>query len=74
MKEWILKLVVEWLLSNVSKEQIDEWMEKYVLPFLSKQRERLFQWIDELVASTESEVDDVLAQVLKYAIDALLPG
>jgi hypothetical protein len=44
-----------------------------VLPFLRAHKQKLYAWCDQLAASTESEVDDVAAQVIKYVLDALLP-
>lgn len=73
MRDWIIKWVVEYLLNNVDKESIDKVMRQYVFPFLSTQKERLYAWIDESVESTESEIDDVIAQIIKYVIDALMP-
>lgn len=72
MKEWILRLIVEWLVSNVNKEQIDKLMAEYVMPFLKERKEVLYKWLDDAVKDTESEIDDVLAQIVKHIIDVFI--
>ena len=73
MKSWILKLLVEWLVSNLDQEAVKEVMDKYVLPFLKDQKATLYKWLDDLAASNDEEWDDVLVQVVKFFFDALLP-
>lgn len=72
-RERILAWIIQWLISNLDKETVDKLMRERVLPFLRSQKAKLYSWVDELAKSTESDVDDVAAQVLKYVLDALLP-
>ena len=72
MKDWILKQVITYIMSTLTKEKVEELLKQlntWTKPKIIAKKDELFTWIDAQVADTATPIDDVLAKIVKQAID-----
>ena len=72
MKQWVLEQIIKYLMSNLTKDKIEELLKQldtWAKPKLIAKKDELFAWIDAQVADTATPIDDVLAKVVKQAIE-----
>lgn len=76
MKDWILGMIVKWLLAMISNgtiETIVAGIKGYVVPLVRKHKDELFARLKKEAAETETKVDDAWYAWLDALIDAFLP-
>jgi hypothetical protein len=72
MKDWILKQIISYIMANLTKEKVEELLKQldgWAKPKIIAKKDELFAWIDAQVADTATPIDDVIAKVVKQAIE-----
>ena len=67
-----MEQIIAYIVSNLTKEKIEELLvelDSWAKPKIVAKKTELYVWIDEQVAKTETPIDDVIADVVKKAID-----
>lgn len=76
MKDYLLKLAIEWLLKNLTKENVEKWAEmvkNYLLPKLRMSKNELIKRLRDEAAKSPSSLDDHAVTLLDTFLEALLP-
>jgi hypothetical protein len=76
MKDWLLGLIVKWILSEVANggaEKLADKLKSVALPWLDKQRDELFVRLKREAAATSTPIDDAVIKALEVFLDALIP-
>jgi len=76
MSDWMKKMVIEYLLKQLSEGKLEEWAEMIkakVLPFLYEKKEQLLDELLEEAKKTKSPIDDMLVKKLDAFLDAFFP-
>lgn len=76
MKEWLLGLIVKWILSEVANGGADKLAEKLkalALPWLNKQKDEILDRLKKEAAATSTPIDDAVIKALDVFLDALIP-
>lgn len=76
MKDWILGLIVKWLLGMISSGAIEDIAQKIkglVVPFIRSYKAEIFARLKKEAAKTSTQLDDAWIEWLDALLDALLP-
>lgn len=76
MKDWLLGLIVKWILSEVANggaEKLAEKLKSVALPWLDKQRDDLFLRLKKEAALTATPIDDAVVKALEVFLAQLIP-
>ena len=75
MQSWIIKLIVGWLIDNLTEEKVKEWTDqfkKWVMPILVKYKQEIFDKLYEAAADTETELDDAAVKALEMIVEQFI--
>lgn len=75
MQNWIIKLIVSWLIDNLTEEKVKEWTDafkQWVLPIILKYKSEVFAKLHEAAADTETELDDAAVRALEMIVDQFI--
>lgn len=76
MKDFLLKLLVKYLLDYLSKENMEkvvEYLKAWGLPKLRKWKDELIAMLKAEAAKTGHKLDDAAVDALENLLEALLP-
>ena len=75
MQNWIVKILVEWLVNNLTAERIKEWSDQaknFVLPWLRATKDKLIASLKAEAQKTDNSLDDSLVDALDSFLEAFL--
>jgi len=75
MQGWIVKLVVNWLIANLTEEKIKEWTDafkQWVMPILVKYKVEIFAKLREEAKKTDNDLDDAAIDVLEQIVEQFI--
>lgn len=76
MKDWILKQILDWITKNVTKEQIEEWLnyaKSVIVPWIRDKADEFVTFLEAEAKKTETPIDDRLVLFVRWAVEVLLP-
>ena len=76
MKQWLLKVMVQWALDYLTKENLSKWADAakaYILPWMRDLKDQLIAALRAEAAKSETKLDDSLVDALSDFLDAFLP-
>jgi len=75
MQSWIIKLIVGWLINNLTEEKVKEWTDQFkqwVMPILVKYKVEIFTKLHAEAAKTENELDDAAVIALEMVVEQFI--
>jgi len=75
MQNWIVKLIVGWLIDNLTEEKVKEWTDQFkqwILPHILSYKNEIFQKLHEAAADTSTELDDAAVKALEMIVDQFI--
>jgi hypothetical protein len=76
MKEWLLNLIVEFILKAISDDKIQDLasqIKSVMIPFLREQKDALISRLMQKAAATNTPIDDAVYHALDVFLDSFIP-
>lgn len=75
MKEWVLRIILEWAADYLTKERIDDLEDAFVnkfLPVALAWKDKLMEGLKEKAALSETKIDDAVVGAVDTFLTQLL--
>ena len=75
MKQWIIEMIVKYLIENLTDEKIKEWTDKFnnwAKPYLLDWKVEIFQKLRSAAADTATPLDNMAVDALEKIVDQYL--
>ena len=75
MKQWIVELLVKWLIDNLTEDKVKEWTDKFkqwAMPYLVSYKDEIFAKLEAAVQDTENQLDDAAVSALKMVVEQFI--
>jgi len=75
MKEWIVKLIVQWLLANLTEDNLKEWADKakaWLKPLVQQYKADIMAFLKAEAAKTDTPIDDKIVNGADKFMDYIL--
>lgn len=75
-KEWVIGLIIDWILDQVANGGADALADKLkhmVLPWIHKEKDELFVRLKQEALKTGTPLDDAVVKALEVFTEALIP-
>lgn len=76
MKDFVTRLILEWVINNLDEEKAEEiadLIKSSVVPKMHEAKDKAMAWLKEQAAKSETKVDDKAVEWVEYLFDAFLP-
>lgn len=80
MKEWLIRLIVSYLIQHLTPENIKEWADQlkqkvypWILNLAREWKDEVILKLREAAQDTENQIDDAIVDAFERFLDELLP-